>query len=434
MPKKTNKIIEPKILRGTRDFLPEEMARRNLVQQKITSVFERFGYDCIDTPAIEYAETLLGKYGDEGSKQLYRFKDNGGRDIVLRFDQTVPFARVVAANYSQLPMPFKRYQISKVWRADKPAKGRYREFTQCDIDIIGTKNLLAETEIAKAMLAVFEKLGFKEFIIKINSRRLINSILDSLMVKQEDQPAVMCALDKFNKIGRAGVIEEMKLICDEKTIENILDATLLTGTNSEKVEKLEKYDIQEVKNFLRLCSQAGISETFLEFDPSLVRGLDYYTGIIYEVYVNGVDIGAVCAGGRYDDLCGLFTQEEFSGVGVAFGFDRIVVAMETLGLLNDVRLNSEVLVIYFDEETLPKSLEVWNQLQSTGIDTEIYFEPAKLQKQFAYANKKKIRFVVLCGPDEVKENAITIKNMDTGKQKTIPQSQLDSYFKGYTNL
>ena len=432
---KNENTIIPRILKGTRDFLPEEMARRDFVQQKIASVFERFGYDRIDTPAIEYAETLLGKYGDEGSKQLYRFKDNGGRDVALRFDQTVPFARVVAANYSQLPMPFKRYQISKVWRADKPAKGRYREFTQCDIDIVGTENLVAETEIVKATCVVFKELGFKEFTIKINSRRLINSILGNLGIEQEKQSAIMRALDKFNKIGRNGVMEEMKQICDEKIVEDILGIMLISGTNQEKIEKLKEYDIKEVGELLQLCSRVAVPEEFLEFDPSLARGLDYYTGIIYEVCVKNTGIEAVCAGGgRYDNLCGLFTQRDFSGVGIAFGFDRIVLAMETLGLLDEVRLNSEVLVTYFNEETLPKSLEIWNQLQDTGIDTEIYFEPSRLQKQFAYASKKRIKFVVICGPDEVKENAVTIKNMETGKQKTIPQSQLSGYFNGYTNL
>lgn len=429
-----NNIIEPKILKGTRDFLPEEMARRNFVQQKIVSVFERFGYDRIDTPAIEYAETLLGKYGDEGSKQLYRFKDNGGRDVALRFDQTVPFARVVAANYTNLPIPFKRYQISKVWRADKPAKGRYREFTQCDIDIIGTKNLVSETEIAKAVYSVFKNLGFNKFTIKVNSRRLINSILDSLGVEQTKQVSVMRILDKLNKIGKEGVAKEMEEICDKKTVSNILDTMLLNGSNQDKLDRLKKYDIQEVAEFLTLCRQAQLPETFLEFDPSLARGLDYYTGIIYEVYIQNTDIGAVCAGGRYDNLCSLFTEKEFSGVGVAFGFDRIVIAMETLGLLNNVGLNSKVLVTYFDEESLVGSLKIWDELQTTGINTEMYFEPAKLQKQFAYANKKQINFVVICGPDEIAQNMITIKNMEAGKQKTIPQSQLTSYFNGYTNL
>ncbi|OGH94576.1 MAG: histidine--tRNA ligase [Candidatus Magasanikbacteria bacterium RIFOXYD2_FULL_41_14] len=431
---KTKKKIIPRILKGTRDFLPAEMTRRNLVQSKIVSIFERFGYDSIDTPAIEYAETLVGKYGDDGSKQLYRFEDNGGRDVALRFDQTVPFARLVSANYSQLPMPFKRYQISKVWRADKPAKGRYREFTQCDIDIIGTKNLLAETEIAKAIYLVFKELGFEKFVIKINSRRLINSILDFLKIEKEKQPAIMRILDKLNKIGRDGVTQEMSQVCDVSVVKNILKTMVLVGTNQEKIENLKKYDIAEVEMFLQLCGDAGVPEEFLEFDPSLARGLDYYTGIIYEVYPQGVDIGAVCAGGRYDDLCGMFTDKEISGVGVAFGFDRIVVAMEDLGLLNDVKFNSDVVVAYFDEITLPKSLEVWSQLQTAGINTEIYFEPAKLPKQFAYADKKKVKFVVICGPDEVADNAVTIKNMETGKQKTIPQAQLDKYFSGYTNL
>lgn len=424
-------MIKPKILKGTRDFLPDEMARRNFVERQIISVFERFGYDSIDTPAIEYAETLLGKYGDEGSKQLYKFQDNGGRDVVLRFDQTVPFARVVAMNYSKLTMPFKRYQISKIWRADKPAKGRYREFTQCDIDIIGTKNLVAETEIVKVIYSVFKKLGFKEFTIKINSRRLINSILNDLEVKEEKQISIIRALDKLNKTDRDSVTIEMEKVCDKTTVKNILDTMLAKGTNQEKIKKLNKYDVAEIKKLLKLSEQAGIPEDVLEFDVSLARGLDYYTGIIYEVYIKEIDIGAVCAGGRYDNLCSLFTDKEFSGVGVAFGFDRVVMAMETLGLLDEVRLNTEVLVTYFNEDTLFKTFEIWNQLQRASINTEIYFEPTKIQKQFKYADKKKIRFVVICGPDEIIQETVTIKNMQTGKQKTIPQERLNDYFNKY---
>ncbi len=424
-------IIKPKILRGTRDFLPEEMARRNFVERQIISVFECFGYDSIDTPAIEYAETLLGKYGDEGSRQLYKFQDNGGRDVVLRFDQTVPFARVIAMNYTKLTMPFKRYQISKIWRADKPAKGRYREFTQCDIDIIGTKNLVAETEIIKTMYSVFKKIGFKKFIIKINSRRLINSILDDLGVELEKQTDIIRALDKLNKTDRNSVAIEMEKVCNKTTVQNILNTMLVKGTNQEKIKRLSKYDTTEIEKLLKLSEQAGIPDDVLEFDVSLARGLDYYTGIIYEVYIDEIDIGAVCAGGRYDNLCNLFTDKEFSGVGVAFGFDRVVVAMETLGLLDKVGLNTEVLVTYFNEDTLSKTFEIWNQLQCVGINTEIYFEPDKIQKQFKYADKKKIPFVVICGPDEISKGMVTIKNMRTGKQKIIPQMQLNNYFNKY---
>lgn len=429
-----SQLIEPKILKGTRDFLPEEMAKRNFVEEKITEVFRLFGYDQIDTPAIEYAETLLGKYGEESTKLIYSFSDNGGRKVALRYDQTVPMARVVAANYSDLPMPFKRYQVSKVWRADKPAKGRYREFTQCDIDTIGTKSLIAEAEIAKTIYLVFKKLGLGNVLIKINSRRLINSILNSFGVAAEQQTSIIRILDKIEKIGVTEVQKELSNIISSETATNLLRVMLPPGSNSEKVAKLKKYDTAEIENFLKLCRLFDLRDENIYFDPSLARGLDYYTGVIYEVYIKDVDIGAVCAGGRYDNLCGLFIAKELSGVGVAFGFDRIILAMETKGLFKDTRLSSEVLVANFGETTLTSSLKIVSDLQKAEINTEIYFEAAKMEKQFKYAAKKKIPFVVMCGPDELRDEAITIKNMNTGKQKTIPPSQLVLYFKDNTAI
>lgn len=429
-----SQLIEPKILKGTRDFLPEEMAKRNFVERKITEVFCLFGYDQIDTPVIEYAETLLGKYGEESTKLIYSFTDNGGRKIALRYDQTVPMARVVAANYSNLPMPFKRYQISKVWRADKPAKGRYREFTQCDIDTIGTKSLMAEAEVAKTIYLVFKKLGLDNILIKINSRRLINGILNSFGVTAEQQILVIRILDKIEKIGVAEVQKELSSIISAEIAKNLLRVMLPTGDNMEKVTTLKKYDTTEIESFLKLCQLFDLRDENIYFDPSLARGLDYYTGIIYEVYIKDVDIGAVCAGGRYDNLCGLFIAKELSGVGVAFGFDRIVLAMEAKGLFKDIRLSSEVLVANFGEATVADSLKIMTSLQKAEINTEIYFEAAKMEKQFKYAAKKKIPFVVMCGPDEIKNDAVTIKNMNTGKQKTIPLSQLVLYFKDNTAI
>lgn len=427
------KFIEPKILQGTRDFLPEDMAKRDYVMNRIKSVFVNFGYDTIQTPSIEYAETILGKYGEEATKLVYRFQDNGGRDIALRYDQTVPFARLVAANYKTLPMPFKRYQIGRVWRADRPAKGRYREFYQCDIDIIGTQNLLAESEIAAVMTRVFKELGFKNFVVKFNSRRLINSILDSLDIPKDQQASVIRILDKLDKVGLGDVAKDLEPLISQKTADQLLKVVSVTGTTGEKLDQLEKYEIAEIKKFVDLAKSQGI-ESNLVFDPSLARGLDYYTGIIFEVFALDVAIGSLCAGGRYDDLCSLFSPEKFSGVGVAFGFDRIIVAMEELGMLKDISLNSQVLVTYFDEATLTTSLEILNDVQKAGINVEIYFEPAKLAKQMKYADKKQIPFVIVCGPEEMERNEVTIKMMKTGKQKSIPQNQITNYFKGYSGL
>lgn len=425
-------MITPRILQGTRDFLPADMAKRDFVMNKIKSIFIRFGYDTIETPVIEYAETLLGKYGEEGSKLLYRFKDNGDRDIALRYDQTVPFARLVAANYQTLPMPFKRYQISRVWRADRPAKGRYREFYQCDVDIIGTQNLLAEAEIAKVVYTVFRELGFPNFVIKINSRRLLNSILTSLDISADQQPAIIRSIDKLEKIGQEGVMKELgNGPVRAENLPPLFQILSITGTNAQKIAALQNYDTSEIQTFLNLCNDFGIDEKNLQFDLSLARGLDYYTGISYEVVCPEVAIGSLCGGGRYDDLCSLFCDQKFSGVGVAFGFDRTVLAMEELGLLKDISLNSQVLVAYFDETTLSNSLKILTDLQQAGINAEIYFEPEKMGKQFKFADKKQIPFVALCGPDEMKAGTVTLKSMQSGKQKTIPQNQIVEYLKGY---
>lgn len=425
-----NTIIEPKILKGTRDFAPAEMAKRNYVMEIIRTVFERFGYDTIETPVIEYAETLLGKYGEEGSKLLYKFKDNGGRDIALRYDQTVPTARFVAMYANQLPMPFKRYQISRVWRADKPAKGRYREFYQCDIDIIGTDEILSEVEIATVVSDVFAELGFKNYTIRCNSRRLINSILDTLGVTKDTQPRVIQLLDKLDKIGAEGVRAELATVIDASQADSVIDIVTMTGSNSEKLETLQQYDVSELTQFFALCSAYGIPESALVFDVSLARGLDYYTGLIYEVVIPDLDLGSVCGGGRYENLCSMFTTQQFSGVGVAFGFDRILVAMEELGLLSDVGLNAQVLVTNYDQERIGASISAVRDLQSVGINTELYIESAKFAKQFKYANQKKIPFVVVIGPEEIERNEVTVKTMETGKQKTIPRNQLVTYFQG----
>lgn len=425
-----NQYIQPKILQGTRDFLPEEMAKREFVMNRIKSVFVNFGYDTIETPALEYAETILGKYGDQATKLVYRFKDNGGRDIALRYDQTVPFARLVAANWKNLPMPFKRYQIGRVWRADRPAKGRFREFYQCDIDIVGTKNLLAEAEVAAVIVKVFTTLGFPNFLIKFNSRRLINSVLTNLKVPKEKQASVIRVLDKLEKIGAVEVVKELSGVIPEKVAKELIGIVSVEGTTEKKLSTLEKYETAEIAEFVQLARTIGISEKNLIFEPSLARGLDYYTGIIYEVFIPEVAIGAVCAGGRYDDLLSLFSPEKFSGVGVAFGFDRIVTAMEEMKLLADVSLNARALVTYLDEKTLPTSLEVFRDIRDAGIPTEMYFEPAKLAKQMKYADKKRIPFVLICGEEESERDEVTVKMMKTGKQKTIPRNQVQNYFRG----
>lgn len=416
-------IIEPKILKGTRDFLPVDMAKRNYVMERIRKVFEKYGYDTIETPVIAYAETILGKYGAEGDRLTYNFEDSGGRQIALPYDLTVPFARLVAANWQDLPMPFKRYQIQRVWRAEKPQKGRLREFYQCDVDVIGTRSLVAEAEIARVVVDVFKELGFENFKLKVNSRRFMNAILQSLDIN-DDAPSVIRSIDKIDKIGEESVREEL----ESKGIssDNISELFRILSERD-----FDDFDTSEIDEFLELCKDFKVDEDYLEFDPYLARGLDYYTGVTYEVICDEVELGSLCGGGRYDDLCGLFCKEDFSGVGVAFGFERIMLALEKLGKLKDIPLNSKVLVTVFDKESRSDALSIYTSLIEAGINSEVYFRPDKLAKQFKYANKKRISFVVVRGSEEREKNEVTIKIMETGKQKTIPANQLISYIQGY---
>lgn len=411
------KIIEPTILKGTRDFLPEEQARRNKVMETMRAIFERFGYAPIETPILSPAETILGKYGEEGDRLTYHFKDAGDRDIALPYDLTVPFARWFAAHWHDLPLPFKRYQIQRVWRAEKPQKGRLREFYQCDIDVIGSESLLVEAEVARVIVEVLTTLGIENFKIKFNSRKLMNSVLESFGVK-EKAPAAIRLIDKLGKIGAAKVIEELKELGIAKA--DKLVAALSDG------RKMEHPDITE---FARYVKALGVKEKYLEFDPSLARGLDYYTGLIFEVVSEDADFGTICAGGRYDNLTGIFSDKEFSGMGVAFGFERIMLLLEEMGKSEDATTGSQVLVTVFDKDSTEDALGVYKHLIDAGVSSEIYFEPAKLDKQLKFADKKNIPYVIIRGPEERQKNAVVLKTMASGKQETLQLKELAARFK-----
>lgn len=424
-------IIQPKILKGTREFGPSEMSKRNVVMAKIKEIFARYGYDPIETPILNPAETILGKYGEEGDRLTYNFEDNGKRRLALPYDLTVPFARYFAANWKELPLPFKRYQIQRVWRGEKPTKGRLREFYQCDIDVIGTESLIAEAEVARVIATVFAELDFGNFRIKTNSRRLMNDILRAFDVPKEKAMDVIRVIDKLAKIGEEAVIEELEKLKILKAKE-LLKAIKPEMSTKETLQKLQQYDTSEIETLLDYCNALGVSEELIDFDPSLARGLDYYTGIIYEVVsLDNLDLGSLCAGGRYDNLCGLFCKESFSGMGVAFGFERIMIAMEERGDFDDLTLNSQILVTLFDEDSIGDSLQLYRLLTDAGLKSEVYFEPEKLKRQFKYADKKQIPFVVIQGPEEKQKNEVTVKSMQSGKQKTIPVSQLITYLESY---
>jgi histidyl-tRNA synthetase len=418
----SSSIVEPAILKGTRDFLPLDMAKRNFVMAKMVRQFERFGYNPIETPILSYAETILGKYGEEGDRLTYHFKDKGEREIALPYDLTVPTARYVAANWRELPIPFKRYQIQRVWRAEKPQKGRLREFYQCDIDTVGTRSLVADVEIAKVVVEVLTDLRFKESVVKFNSRRLINEILESLGLSH-DAVGVIRILDKMDKIGREGVQAELKTfgLSEEKT------ETLFRTFESRDFSAFKTFS--EIQEFQRLAKAFGIPENAIEFDPYLARGLDYYTGIIYEAVCPSLGMGSLAGGGRYDNLCRVFCEEDFPGVGVSFGFERIMLAMEELGLLKDIKLNSDVLITLFDEKSAEAAVSLFNQLIKGDVNAEIYFDADKLGKQFKYADKKGIPTVLVQGPEELQKGEVSVKNMETGEQKTLSVEALIQHLK-----
>ncbi len=422
--------IEPIILKGTRNFLPAAMARRNQVMDIIKGTFEQFGYAPIETPILSPAETILGKYGDEGDKLTYSWTTIGDRQVALPYDLTVPFARFVAANYQDLPMPFKRYQIQRVWRAERPQKGRLREFYQCDIDIIGTRSLVCEAEIAKVIVTVFERLKIDDITIKLNSRRLLNEVLAAYKVEPDKFIAVIRVIDKLDKIGSDSVTELLQNI-GIKNAKEILEALTPAATNEETLAKLKDYDTSELQTFLDYCRELKVPEANLQIDPTLARGLDYYTGLTFEVVSGAADFGTICAGGRYDDLCAMFSDKDFSGVGVSFGFERIMLLLEELELFNDDSPSSQALVTIFDEDSIDASLRIYSKLAKANIPAEIYLDSGKLAKQVKFADKKRIPFVIIQGPDELASNSVTIKRLENGKQKTLPVSQMAAYLKGY---
>lgn len=425
------KKIEPKILKGTRDYFPGDMSKRDKAMNTIKDTFRSFGYEQIETPILSRAETILGKDGGEDNQKMaYTFKDYGGRDIALPFDLTMPFARFVAANYQELPMPFKRFQVQRVWRAERPQRGRLREFYQCDVDIIGSDQLVCEAEIAKLMFAVFDNLKIKDIVVRVNSRKLLNEILLAYGVEQSKLIKAIRLIDKLDKIGEQAVAQQL----EEEGIKNaasIVNILKPAADNVKTLEKLKDYDTSELRELLTLCKEFSVDTARIMLDPSLARGLDYYTGITFEVVSSDPGLGTVCAGGRYDDLCGMFTYQDMSGIGISFGFERIMILLEDSKLLAENKTNSKVLVTVFDDDSLSDSIKIYNSLLTSGISAELYMDKAKLSKQLKFADKKNIPFVVIRGPEERESEEVLIRRMNSGKQKNIPATQLASYIENY---
>lgn len=415
-------IVEPRLLKGFRDFAPNEMAKRNHVERILRSVFESYGYGQLETPVLEHADILLGKYGNEGDKLTYRFKDNGDRDVAMRYDQTVPFARFVAQNLGTLVRPFKRYQIGSVFRADKPQKGRYRQFTQCDIDIIGSNSVVTDVEVLSVAVEAFRKLGVKGFQVQFSDRKFLESVLDAAGVTAEDRGGVIVEIDKVEKIGTEKVLAAIAdKGVNERGLQVIRKILGCQGSFDEKIGALEEFDVERVKSVWNSLKSLGF-EMDIVFNPSLARGLDYYTGIITETVVPDSGIGSVCGGGRYDNLLGTFSKEVLSGIGIAFGLDRIIDVMETQGLFKEVTASAEYLVTVFDQSLMGKSLEIAGKLRESGASVEVYLgNNLKIAKQFKYAERAGINKVVLVGEDEVtkfeSEGILVVKDMNSGEQE-----------------
>jgi histidyl-tRNA synthetase len=373
----------------------------------------------METPALEHWEILAGKkrYG-EGEKLIYKFKDRGGRDVGLRYDFTVPLARVVAGNPGLL-FPFRRYQIQPVWRGDAPQYGRFREFYQCDADIVGAKGVVGEGELIFMIYEILRKIGIKDFKVRINNRKLLTAICKKAKVKEEQEYQVYRALDKVDRIGIDGVREKLEVnkippeVCDE--LVNLLQE--VKGVSNFKKIEIGREGVEEVISLFEYLKDYELPRKYYTFDPWLARGLDYYTGIIFEVYVRKPKIGSVAGGGRFDELIGLFGKESIPAVGVSLGIDRLMVVLKELEIIDTPPPITSILVAIYEEESFGFAIKVAKILREVGVNVELYPEVVKLSKQFKYANKKGISYVVVIGPDEVKTTTVTIKNMKTGKEQ-----------------
>lgn len=412
------KNIEPRTLKGFRDFLPSQIRQRQYVVNVLKSVFESYGFEPLETPTLEYEDILMGKYGEEGDKLMYRFEDNGGRKVAMRYDQTVPLARVVSQYANELPIPFKRYQIQPVWRAENTQKGRFREFLQCDIDTVGPDTPLADAEIIAATAESLKKLGFENFKILINDRNVFSNLIKETIVKDLDIAAIIRAIDRIKKVGREKVLEEIQGLGYASEQSALILETVQQARPTPRIEEIQK-----------LLFQQGYASEMIVFSPTLARGLDYYTELIIEVELKEYTAGSIAGGGRYNNLIGTFSNNSLPAVGLAFGFDRIVEALEEFNLFPpSVKMSAtQVLVTNFEESLLEENMNLVNLLRSSGINSELYLNlNDKLEKQLKYADKKKIKYAVILGTDEALDGTVTVKNLQTRHQQTITRQELFS--------
>ena len=444
----------PSIPKGTRDYSPEVMVKRNYIFDTIKSVFKLYGYLPLETPAMENLSTLMGKYGEEGDKLLFKILNSGDflapvtnseveeRNIPrltnkicekgLRYDLTVPFARFVVQHQNEISFPFKRYQIQPVWRADRPQKGRYREFYQCDVDVVGSDSLLNEVELVQIVDEVYKRLKINVRLL-INNRKVLAGIAETIG-HPDKLVDITVAIDKMDKIGAENVNAELREKgVSEEAIEKLQPILRLEGSNEEKLTRLQEIlkdsetglkGVAELSTVFRYLNQLDI-QTEIKLDLTLARGLSYYTGAIFEVKAKDVEIGSITGGGRYDDLTGIFGMKNMSGVGISFGADRIFDVMNQLDIFpKDSTATTRVLFVNFGEKEEAFCLPVLKTLRAAGINSEIYPEAAKMKKQMTYADKKSIPYVALVGENEINNNVVTLKNMLTGEQESVAVSSL----------
>ncbi len=453
------KTEKPSVVAGTRDFGPEQMVKRNYIFDTIKTTFQKFGFTPLETPSMENLSTLTGKYGDEGDQLLFKLLnsgdylshgsrsnrkrvnqedlDKGEKHLLklisgkgLRYDLTVPFARYVVMHHSEIAFPFKRFQIQPVWRADRPQKGRYREFYQCDADVVGTDSLICEAEIILMINEVLEKLGINDFALKVNNRKILSGIGEAINTPSGKETDLFVAIDKLDKIGVDKVLDELRgKDFTEESLEKLRPLLSPEGGNTERIKTMKTLlsssetgtkGIEELEEVFEYVAGFGLEETNIDFDFTLARGLSYYTGAIFEVKVNNVSIGSISGGGRYDNLTGVFGLEGVSGVGFSFGVDRIYDVMEELNLFpENQNITTQVMLVNFDKEGEKYSLKVLTQLRNAGISCELYPKSTKMKKQMNYANKKNIPFVIMIGSNEMESGQLTLKDMHLGEQHSL---------------
>lgn len=427
----SQKKVVPRIPKGFLEFLPQEQLVINRLLETIRSSYESYGFTPLETPALELAEVILAKGGGETEKQVFQFS-KGDEEYCLHFDLTVPLARYVAQHWSELVFPFKRYQIQKVWRAESPQKGRYREFYQCDVDIIGATSMTADAEIASVAYTTFQRLGFGPVTISINNRKLVTGLLESLEVSLEMVTDVLRIIDKADKIGQDNVASELKhLGLADSQVKALMEFTQISGSNDQVLQTLQSQSpngnqiyeqgFHELSEVYKLSRSTGIPEDSLRINPQIARGLDYYTGTVYETTLDSFpQIGSVCSGGRFDDLTRHYSDRDLPGVGISIGLTRLFAALTETGVLDfSRRTPAKVLLVAQDDKYLPVCLEVADELRQIGVNTEQYLESHKMSKKLSYASRLGIPFVIIIGEEEVRAEVVALKDMRTGEQSKV---------------